>query len=180
MVVITISGKPGCGSSTTGQLLAQKLGLRFYSIGKYHKSFGSSKKETERTFEAWSAKGAELNKFEKEKDELSRRLASEGNVVIEAKLAIKMNPESDFKVWLTASEKVRAGRYAKRDGISVSKALSLLKEKEKKERETWKKIYGFDYFNQENMADLVIDTGKKKPEDVVEIIIKKLENEKKG
>lgn len=173
MVVIAISGKPGCGSSTAGALLARKLGLRFYSIGKYHKSFGSSSKETERTFEAWSVKG-DLKGFEHEKDELSRRLATEGNVVIEGKLSIRMNPEADLKVWLTASDKIRAERYAKRDSISVKEAAKLLHKKEKKERETWMGVYHFDYFEQEQLADLVIDTGTKTPEQIVDVIVKNL------
>lgn len=177
MVVISISGKPGCGSSTTGQLLAKKLGLRFYSIGKYHKSFGSSKKETERTFEAWRLK-KDIKSFEHEKDALSRRLATEGNVVIEGKLSIKMNPESDLKIWLTAPEKVRAERYSKRDGTSIEEALQILKKKEAQERETWKNIYGFDYFDQEKLADIVIDTGNKNPDQIVDIIVKNLDDKK--
>lgn len=174
MVVIAISGKPGSGSSTAGKLLAEKLGLRFFSIGKYHKSFGTGKSETERSMNTWEKKKPELKRFEHEKDDLARKLASEGNVVIEAKLAIHMIKNADFKIWLFASDKIRASRYAERDRTDLKTALKKLKEKEEKERRIWKDIYGFDYFEQEKDADIVIDTGNKTPDEIVELIISKI------
>ena len=62
MVVIAFSGLPGTGSSTAGKLLAERLGLDFFSVGLYNKSHAekfsgkSVKKETERSVVMWSTK----------------------------------------------------------------------------------------------------------------------------
>jgi len=59
MVVIVISGMPGCGSSTTGLMLAEKLGLKFFSAGDYTKKIAKeeeniNKKLTERIVDFWN------------------------------------------------------------------------------------------------------------------------------
>ena len=45
MPVIVISGKPGCGSSTTAKLLAKKLNLRHFSLGDYNKAHAKKAKD---------------------------------------------------------------------------------------------------------------------------------------
>ena len=47
-----------------------------------------------------------------------------------------------------------------------------MKEKEKLERDNFQRIYGFDQFDLEKEADLIIDTTDKTPEEIVEEIIK--------
>jgi len=77
-------------------------------------------------------------------------------------------------VWLKAPFETRSERYVNRDKISLTDAIRFLLEKEKSERENWKRIYEFDYFDQEKEANLVIDTSDKKPEEVVDLIIKSM------
>jgi cytidylate kinase len=69
---------------------------------------------------------------------------------------------------------VRAQRLAGRDKISLSEADRTLDEKEKLERMNWQKIYGFDYFEQEADADLVIDTSTMTPKEIVEKIVEEI------
>ena len=80
----------------------------------------------------------------------------------------------DLSIWIKAPQSVRAARYAKRDIISLEKAKKQLIEKESVERKNFKKIYGFDYFDQEKEADLVIDASNKSPEEIVSIIIERI------
>lgn len=179
MTTIVISGKPGCGSSTTGRLLAEKLKVKFFSLGDWNKkqidkySNSPPKNETERSILMWkSAKGSSSG-FHIHSDEKSLEVAKKGNVVIDAKLGIRLlKGHYDASIWLTAPIKVRAERYAKRGGTPLGTALAELKEKENLERTNWKKIYGFDYFDQEKEADLVIDTGDKSPEEIVSKILR--------
>lgn len=177
MTVIVISGMPGCGSSTTGVLLAEKLGLRFFSAGNHTKKIAIEeekidKKQTERIVDFWKTSRGKSKDHHLSVEELQQALANDGNIVIESKLGIRFIKNADLRVWLKAPASLRAGRYVKRDGITHEEASKFLEEKEKSERDNWKRIYGFDYFHQENEADLVIDTSDKKPDEIVDEIIK--------
>ena len=175
MVVIVISGKPGCGSSTTAKLLAKRLQLRHFSLGDYNKSHSKAKKETDKSLDMWLSKTGSSKKFHVKSDELARSMAKHGDVVIDAKIGIRMiKGLYDCGIWLTAPRKTRAARYAKRDKIPVKEALKKLREKEFFERTEWKKMYGFDSFAQEKEADIVIDTGNKAPEQIVDMIISRM------
>lgn len=178
MTVIAISGMPGCGSTTVGRLLAKKLNLKFFSIGKWNKEQllslegRETKTETENSIEMWKNEEGASKKFHEKSDDMARDIAKKGNVVMDGKLVVRMlKGLYDFSVWLKADEKIRAARYAGRDNITEDEALKRLEEKQKMERENWQRIYGFDYFDQEKEADLVIDTGDKKPEEIVDLII---------
>ena len=178
MVVIAISGMPGAGSSTIGELLAKKLKLAFFSVGSYNKDeakkYIKNEKETKRAVEFWKQDEKFLNSFHKKTDEMQIERAKKGNVVIEGKLAIHFLKDiADYKIWLWAPMMIRAERIQMRDKIPFEEALKNLEEKEQLERENWNKMYGFDYFSQREYADLVIDTSDKTTEEIVDFIIKK-------
>lgn len=173
MVVIVISGMPGCGSSTTAKLLAEKLNIAHYSVGDYNKSQTTIGSETQKSITMWtSLKGKLLRKFHVNSDKIARQVAKGGNVVIDGKIAIRMiKGKYDLSVWLKADEDVRTKRYSKRDSASVEESGEELRRKERLERKNFRRIYGFDYFDQEKEADLVIDTGDKSPDQIVDEII---------
>ncbi len=182
MVVIVISGMPGCGSTTTGALLAEKLGLKFFSAGNYTKQLARDEekidgKETERIVNFWDTLRGKSKDHHMSVEELQQKLVKEGDIIIESKLGIHFL-KADFRVWLKAPKEIRALRYVKRDSISLADAVSFLRKKEAAERDNWRRIYSFDYFDQEKEADIVIDTSDKTPEEIVEIIIKAIGNKK--
>ena len=105
-------------------------------------------------------------------EELQISMAKSGSIIIEGKLSIRfLKDYADIKVWLKAPVEVRAKRVSKRDGIPYKKALAVLKEKERLERQNFRKIYGFDFFELEKEADIVIDTQAKSPKKVVAEIL---------
>ncbi len=183
--VFVISGMPGCGSTTTGEMLAKKLGIKFFSIGHYFKSLSHKGKETERAVNLWKSDTGKNIQFNKKGnhnalEEMQIALAKSGNIVIESKLGIRfLKQYADFTIWLKASIHTRAERYSRRDNISVAEAVRLLEEKESLERGNFKKIYGFDFFMQEKEADIVIDTSSKMPEQIVDEIIRAMEKKRK-
>lgn len=174
MIVITISGMPGAGSSTNSKLLAKRLNLAHFSAGDYYKKNavreGINEKETATATEALKKKGVDIS-IERIQDDLAKK----GNIVIEAKIAVHyLKKKADFSIWLKASDEVRAKRIMGRDDLTEKEALKIIKERDKIERESFKKTYGFDTFDQEKEADIVIDTGNKKPEDIVNMIVKEI------
>lgn len=159
--VIIVSGPPGAGSSTIAKALAKKLKLRYFSVGKIQKSFGSSGEEGKSSLEVWREKYGKTKKFHhKVLDEPQIKEAEKGNVIINSKLGIHfLKNLSDRKIWLDVPLEVRARRSAQRDKIPVKRARKEIKEREKIERREFKRLYGFDYFNQKKYADLVMDSS---------------------
>lgn len=175
MVVIVISGLPGCGSSTIGKALAEKLGLKFFSLGKKFKEHGSGGNETEKAINVWTSDKGKKKDFHESLDDMQVRLAKEGNIVIDAKLGIHFLKElSDLKVWLYAPLETRVERVAKRENWTKEQALGKLEEKARLEKELFMKVYGIDYLEQEKQADIVFDVSSNNPEEVVERIIERL------
>ncbi|MAH43258.1 hypothetical protein CL614_06115 [archaeon] len=177
MSVIVISGMPGSGNSTVGRLLAKKLKLKFFSVGKHFKDHEkTAKKETERALKLMKTKKGSSSDFHHGIDNLVISLADKGDIVIEGKIAIRMvGDKADLRVWLKALPEVRAQRYSKRDKTNSSQSAKNLEEKERIERKVFKDVYGFDFFAQEKNADNVIDTSDKTPDEIVDIILRNLE-----
>ena len=172
LVVIAISGLPGAGSSTISKLLAERLGLKYFSPGEYFKSHSKELSESKKALDVFkSGKGMD-KKFHESIDELQMKLAREGNIVICGKLSIwVLKDVADYKIWLDCSLEERVKRTAERDGLSVEEARKILEERERLEVEEWKKDYGIDYREQRKMADVVIDTTTLSKEEVYKRIM---------
>ncbi len=172
MTVISISGLPCCGSTTIGTLLSEKLKLKFFSIGKKYKEHGQGRNETEKAINFLATKeGAEKGMHES-LDDMQIRLAKEGNIVIDSKLAVYfLRDLADLKVWLYAPFDVRVQRVAKREGCDTEKAKKMLEEKEKLEKELFRKVYNIDYLEQKQQADIAIDVSSLTPENIVDKIL---------
>jgi cytidylate kinase len=105
-------------------------------------------------------------------DELQAERAKQGNVVMCGKLSIYILRDlADCKIWLETSLEERVKRTAKRDKLPIEKVKKIIQERERIEREEWKRIYGLDYFDQKEMADFVIDNTKLTVEQTVNKII---------
>lgn len=171
-IAVAISGQSCVGSTSVGRLLAKKLKVRFFSPGEFFKKQGSGLSSKSAIF-VWKTKGMGKN-FHEAIDDAQRDLARNGNIVIVGKISIHVLNELAFKIWLKASKDVRVGRLSEREGFGIEEAKKTLEEKESLEREGWKRIYGFDYYDQEKEANLVIDTENKSVEEIVKDIISKL------
>ncbi len=122
-------------------------------------------------FDFWHSKLGGSKSFNNIIDEVQSVVALNGNVVVDGKLSIHfLKNVSDLSIWLDCSVAVRAERVIKRDKVSLSSALRLVEEREALERRTWKKLYGFDYFKQEQEADLVVNVSSLTPDGIVKKI----------
>ncbi|RMD67194.1 hypothetical protein D6817_02185 [Candidatus Pacearchaeota archaeon] len=198
--VFVISGLPGCGNSSVARALASRLGLNYFSPGNLFKSVanGSYKtqpyaktfvemceemsiqipqfsldkdNETQAANQLWQSEFGKSKEFHELIDRMQTELASRGGYVIEGKLSIWKIKTPAFKVWLKASFEKRAERVAERERIALDEAKEMLERKEKIERKEWKRIYGFDYVEQEKLADLVLDTTDKSQFEIADEIV---------
>lgn len=166
---IAISGKSGCGNTTVSRLVADRLGIRWinYTFRMMARDKGIAFSELRRLAE-------EDDAYDRELDAHQVELAREGDCVLGSRLAIWMLEEADLKVFLDASDSVRASRIQKREGGDYQQKLQETLDRDKKDSARYKRIYGIDN-NDISIADLVIDTEKYTPEEIAELIIQEID-----
>lgn len=181
-VVICICGMAGSGKSAVAKKLAEKYGLKYYSGGDALKALAIEKgyKPVERGW--WESEeglsfleNREKNpEFDKAVDRKLLEIAERGNVVLDS-WTMPWLLKRGFKVWLEASPGKRAERVAKRDGISVKKALEALKSKEEKTKAIYKRLYGFSLGEDFTPFHLILDTDHLTAEEVFQTLVQVLD-----
>ena len=173
MVTITISGTPGSGKSTVAQLLEEKLGMQYVYSGIIFREMAKKYKMTLAEF----GKYCEGNsKVDKELDNRQLEILKKGNIILEGRLAgwlAHLNNISAFKIAIVTDIDTRAKRIVNRERGDIEKRKKEIIEREKSEAARYKNYYGIDLADM-SIYDLVIDSGDKSPEEIVEIIIDEL------
>lgn len=167
---IAISGKSGCGNTTVSTLLSERLGYPMVN-------FTFRQLAAEKGIEFWDF-CAMAEKDDNIDRELDRRMVemalSTENSILGSRLAIWNMKEADLKVYLTASDEERARRIAEREGGTYEQRLQQTQGRDAKDSARYKRIYGIDN-NDTSVADLVIDTEGKTPDQIVNIIIQSVQ-----
>jgi len=173
-IIICISGMAGCGKSTTAKKIAKKYRLCYFSGGDALKALAleTGYKPVKRGW--WESregmkflkKRTQKSSFDKEVDKKLLEWAKKGNVVLDSWTMPWLLERKSFKIWLEASPEVRAKRIAKRDKISIAKALKFLKEKDTKTKAIYKELYGFNLGDDFSPFDLILDVNDLNPEEV--------------
>ena len=85
-----------------------------------------------------------------------------------------MLKEADLKVYLLASEELRASRILNREGGDLEEIKRFTAMRDAEDTKRYKALYGIDNTDY-TAADLIIDTSKNLPEDIAKIILEELE-----
>ncbi|MBS7632459.1 cytidylate kinase family protein [Candidatus Bathyarchaeota archaeon] len=182
-VVICICGMAGSGKSTVAKRLAKKYGLRYYSGGDALKALAAEKgyKSVERGW--WET--AEGLHFLKRRDENSKfdcivdkrllKEAKKGNIILDS-WTMPWLLKSGFKIWLEASPEKRAKRIGQRDHLDLDKALVAMREKEKRTKTIYKRLYGFSLGEDFAPFLLILDTNCLSAEEVFRVLCMVMDN----
>ncbi len=163
---IAISSKSGCGNTTVTTLVAQKLGYPVIN-------FTFRQLSEEKGIPFWEfCQMAETNfDIDRELDSRQVEMArQEENCVLASRLAIWMLDDADLKVYLTASEDVRARRILKREGGDLETKIKETTGRDEKDHGRYLKIYNIDN-NKYDFADLIIATDDKTPDEISNMIV---------
>lgn len=174
MVTITIGGTPGSGKSTVAMLLEKKLGIRYVYSGMIFRQLAQEHNMTLEEFGKYCEKNSEIDK---KLDERQLEIMKKGDVILEGRLAgwlAHQNNISALKVAIDTDLETRAKRIVKREKGSIEQRKKEILERERSEAARYKKYYNIDV-KDKTIYDLVIDSKDKTPEEIVDIIIKKID-----
>ena len=175
MVTITISGTPGSGKSTVAMLLEKKLGIKYVYSGMLFRELAEKHHMSLEDFGKYCEKNPDIDK---ELDAQQLKILQKGDVILEGRLAgwlAYRNNISALKIMIDADINTRAERIVKREKGDVKTRKQEIIKREKSEILRYKKYYDID-LRDKSIYDLVINTGDKTPESIVNMIIKEIKS----
>jgi cytidylate kinase len=171
--IITLSGKPGSGKSSTADRLAELLSYTRHSSGDMVRRVLAKEGMS---LEEYNRRASDEHDLDDRVDEELRSLRNAKDVVIDSRLGFYWIPES-FKVYLDLDLEIATARIFK-DAVNNKKrqdsgegSSSLpdiarkVKERMEDEQQRFRSLYGIDPYNTEHF-DLVIDTSRHDPQSV--------------
>ena len=165
---ITVSGKSGCGNTTVSTLLSQALGVTLINY-----TFRQLAAEKGMTLAQVIESAKTDDSYDMYVDSHQVELAKKEPCVLGSRLAIWMLKEADLKVYLYASDEVRANRVFTREGGDLKQIKEFTAMRDSEDSRRYKKLYNIDN-NAYSFADVIIDTSKYTPEQIVRQILDEL------
>ena len=173
---IAISSRSGCGNTTVTRLVSEKLGYPMIN-------FTFRQMAEERGMEFW-----DFCRLAEKDDEIDRELdrrqvemaMAVPDCVLGSRLAIWMLRDADLKVYLTASAETRARRILKREGGTFEQRYNQTVGRDSHDSARYMRIYGIDNTSAEEVADIVIATDERTPEEIASIIIDAVRSKESG
>jgi len=171
-----VSGLPGSGTTTASKLLSAKTGMGLLSSGEI---FRRMAQEKGMSLEDFSGLAEENKDIDKKLDQRMVERAEKG-MILEGRLTghlLNRSEKEAYKVWLKAPVDVRINRIANREEIEgIDELKKRVVKREKSERKRYQEYYDID-LTDISIYDMVIDSEKNSPEDIVRKIIEGAQDE---
>lgn len=182
MPKISITGDLGSGKSTVAKLLVDRLGASYVSTGNIQRALAAELGLTTLEMNHRADQDQSIDQI------IDGRLKEMGqtldNAIFDARLGWYFVPNS-FKIYLTCDPEVAAKRIFK-DVNRTSEvyqnemqAIAAIQARKMSENNRFLQKYGADCANMENF-DLVIDTSKQTPQEIVDSILRTMKLETPG
>ncbi len=171
--IITISGKPGSGKSSTADKVAEMLGYTRFSSGDMVREMLESRGMTLQEF---NERAKTEHSLDREIDAKLRELRNKDDIIVDSRLGFYWLPES-FKVYLdidmdTASARIFSDmqsnkKRAKGAGMmqNLGEVNWQVRKRMQEEQKRYKTLYGVDPYDSSRF-DLVVNTSRHSPQTV--------------
>ena len=162
---IAISGKSGCGNTTVSTLLSKILGIKLINY-----TFRQLAAEKGLTLAQVIENAKTDDSYDIAVDTKQVELARAESCILGSRLAIWMLKEADMKVYLGASDDVRAKRILNREGGNLEEIKAFTEMRDREDSNRYKKLYNIDN-NDFSFVDLNIDTALYTPDQIAQLIL---------
>lgn len=171
--IITLSGKPGSGKSSTADKVAEMLGYSRFSSGDMVRAL---LEERNMTLAEFNERAKTEHSLDHEIDAKLRKLRSKNDIVIDSRLGFYWLPES-FKVYLDLDMDVASARifsdikknrtriHESSDMANLGEVSWSVRKRMQEEQKRYKRLYGIDPYDTSRF-DLVINTSRHSPQTV--------------
>ena len=170
-MLITISGLPGSGKTTVARLVARELGLEHVYAGEI---FRRQAQQRGIPLAEYLRMAETDESIDRDLDAQMLARAAAGRAVLEGRLTAYIADQAGvpaLKVFLDASEDVRAERITGREGGATAERLREIQAREASDRHRYRVLYGVDYHDR-GRYDLVMATDRQTPEELARAIVR--------
>jgi cytidylate kinase len=171
--IITISGKPGSGKSSTADIVAELLGYTRHSSGDMVRQILAEKGMS---LAEYNERARNDHALDEAVDERLRELRTKKDIVVDSRLGFYWIPES-FKVYLDLDIEVatvriytdavsNATRSSTGEGVSsLTEVTKQVRTRMEGERARFRALYHVDPYEMSHF-DLIVDTSRHSPQTV--------------
>ncbi len=171
MVVLTIGGPPGSGTTTVCRILEERLEARYVYAGDIFRKTAENKGLTLAQF----GKMCEEDPiWDQALDGEMIQIAMDGDVILEGRMTgpmCKIEGVASFRVYIDADREVRAMRVMERDGGELEEVMESMRDREESEALRYKNIYAVDP-RDSVWYDMVIDSSNLTPEEIADRVMR--------
>lgn len=173
---VIISGPPAVGKTTVALGLAKEFGLTYLSGGDVLKEIAKEQGFDSEGDDWWDtpdgmkflAQRAGNPEFDKKVDEKLKDLFYKGGMVITS-YTLPWLVDNGIKIWLDGKHEISAKRMKTRDNMSKEEAMEITKKRYDENKTLYKKLYNFDFGEDQSVFDITINTDNLNAEQVIEI-----------
>lgn len=173
---VIISGPPAIGKTTVAKGLGKEFELTFLGGGDILKELAKDEGFKSGGDDWWDTpegmeflkKRSENPEFDRKVDDKLKELFLNGGVVITS-YTLPWLVQDGIKIWLAGSHENSARRMRSRDNMDKAQALEITKKRYDENKKLYKKLYNFDFGENLEVFDKIIDTDELDAEKVLEI-----------
>lgn len=173
---VIISGPPAVGKTTVAKGLGKEFDLKFLGGGDILKELAKDEGFESGGDDWWDTpegmkflkQRSENPEFDKKVDDKLKELFLKGGVVITS-YTLPWLVEDGIKIWLDGKHENSAKRMTARDNMDFQEALKITKTRYDENKKLYKKLYNFDFGENLEVFDKIINTDELDAEKVLEI-----------